>query len=79
MPVMSLLADALSMSLPKSSGPVMPPTRRSDRVEEGDAQGAGLHREHLAGGEVRRAGAGRGEEEDHAPEVVRVLASGRPA
>ena len=38
----------------------------ADRVEERDAQRAGLHREHLAGGEVRRAGAGRGEEEDDA-------------
>src|SRR6478736_3623286 len=36
----------------------------ADRVEEGDAQRPRLHREHLTGGEVGRAGTRRGEEED---------------
>ena len=35
----------------------------ADRVEEGDRQGPGFHREYLTDGEVRGAGAGGGEEE----------------
>src|SRR6476469_9398352 len=60
---MSLPAVAFSMRPPKYSGPDTTGSG-ADRVEEGDAQRPCLHREHLTGGEVGRAGTRRGEEED---------------
>ena len=67
-PVMSpfLLAESMRLAEQQRSGDAA--GRGPDGVEERDAQRAGLHREHLRGGEVGRAGAGGREEEDDGAE-----------
>ena len=56
------------ISLPKSAGPMMPPSPGADRVEERDRERANLEREDLADRQVGGAGGCGREEEDDAPQ-----------